>query len=167
MEEVFMPAYLIRSVRFEELDSCVDVIRRSFASVAHDFGLTVKNCPTNAAFIRLEHLISDWYKRNGQYVLVFQGQIIGFIGIERKKPNIYELKKLAVLPQHRHLGYGTHLIDYARQAVSGTNGNKITIGIIEENIVLKNWYLKQGFIHTETKEFPHLPFLVGIMEMTV
>ena len=47
------------------------------------------------------------------------------------------------------------------------NGSIITIGIVEEKPVLKEWYAANGFIHTGTKEFAHLPFTVGLMEWNV
>ena len=31
--------------------------------------------------------------------------------------------------------------------------------------MLKAWYQSQGFIHTGTKTFDHLPFTVGFMEL--
>jgi hypothetical protein len=33
--------------------------------------------------------------------------------------------------------------------------------------VLKQWYQRQGFIVTEIKRFPHLPFTVCLMEKTL
>ena len=40
----------------------------------------------------------------------------------------------------------------------------IKIGIIEESTVLKNWYISNGFVHTGTKKFDHLPFTSGYLE---
>jgi hypothetical protein len=37
-------------------------------------------------------------------------------------------------------------------------------GIVEDDTVLKNWYTANGFTHTGTKRFGHLPFTVGFME---
>jgi len=48
--------------------------------------------------------------------------------------------------------------------VKSYGGNKISIGIIEENTKLKDWYLKLGFTHISTRKFKHLPFTVGFME---
>ncbi len=39
--------------------------------------------------------------------------------------------------------------------------------IIEENTVLKNWYIANGFVHTGTKKFDHLPFTTGYLEWKV
>ncbi|MPN36714.1 hypothetical protein SDC9_184224 [bioreactor metagenome] len=56
------------------------------------------------------------------------------------------------------------LIDYAKEKVRAFGGQKITIGIIEENTRLMNWYTANGFVHTGTRKFNHLPFTVGFME---
>ena len=76
-------------------------------------------------------------------------------------------EKLAVLPQYRHNGYGKKLIAFAKEKAKEMGAAKITIGIIEENARLKNWYASNGFIHTGTREFSHLPFIVGFMEYPI
>ena len=43
----------------------------------------------------------------------------------------------------------------------------MTIGIIEENNRLRDWYIRQGFSHIGTKVLPHLPFTVGLMVLSV
>jgi hypothetical protein len=47
------------------------------------------------------------------------------------------------------------------------DGNKIALGIVEENTVVKNWYTANGFTHTGTQVFPQLPFVVGFIEWRV
>ena len=75
---------------------------------------------------------------------------------------------LAVLPEYRHLGIGKELVDYAITYSKNILGaNKIKIGIVEENTILKEWYEKIGFVHTGTKKFEHLPFTVGFMEIEI
>jgi len=44
---------------------------------------------------------------------------------------------------------------------------QIKIDIIEENKILKNWYLENGFVQTNKKKIEPLPFTVGFMEMRV
>ncbi|MFT8351261.1 hypothetical protein [Clostridium saccharoperbutylacetonicum] len=39
-----------------EIIKCQQIIRNSFITVADDFGLTIKNAPTNPAFITYENL---------------------------------------------------------------------------------------------------------------
>ena len=58
------------------------------------------------------------------------------------------------------------MIEFAKEyAQKELRANKITIGIIEENTVLKKWYEESGFVSTGTKASPHLPFTVGFMEV--
>ena len=71
---------------------------------------------------------------------------------------------LAVLPEYRHNGFGKLLLDHAKDVVKASGGNVIKIGIIEESTVLKNWYIANGFVHTGTKKFDHLPFTSGYLE---
>lgn len=157
----------IREVRFDELDAFAEIIRQSFATVAADFGFTEHNCPTNGAFIRTERLVSDWSRGDLMAGLFADGEPAGFVQLAQQNDSVFELGKLAVLPQQRHAGYGHSLLDWAQNAVRDRGGRKITIGIIEENTVLKNWYQAYGFVHTGTQVFPHLPFTVGFMELLI
>lgn len=160
-----MTEYYIRKIRLEEIDSCAKVIRQSFLTVAEEFGLTIENCPTNGAFIKKERLLSDFNAGINMYGLYLDEDLIGFMELWQKEEGAFELGKLSVLPRHRHKGGGAMLIDFAQKEVSETGGNKIKVGIIENNLRLKKWYLKNGFIHTGTFKFPHLPFTSGFMEL--
>ena len=42
--------------------------------------------------------------------------------------------------------------------------DKINIGIVEENKVLRKWYESFGFVYTGTKKFDFFPFTCGYME---
>lgn len=141
-----------------------DVIRRSFATVANDFQLTIKNCPTHTSFItdsRLKEQFKDGYYPYGYFA---DGKLVGFVSLTNIGNGEYELKNLAVLPEFRRLGYGKALLDYCKMKLKELGGTKIIIGIIEEHTVLKEWYTANGLIHTGTKKFDHLPFTAGYME---
>jgi hypothetical protein len=51
--------------------------------------------------------------------------------------------------------------------VKQANGVKVSIGIINENTILKKWYADYGFIETAIKEYSHLPFNVCLMEKSI
>lgn len=158
---------VIRRIRYEELDSCAGLIRESFAAVAEQFHLTRHNCLTNGAFIERSWLETEWRKGILMYGLYRDGIMAGFIQLEKKSPDIYELKKLAVKPEYRHLGFGATLLSFARKTAIELKAKKITIGIIEENQILKDWYRFHRFVHTGTKKFDRLPFTVGFMEQSL
>lgn len=148
-----------------QLKICLDIIHRSFITVADEFNLTRDNCPSHTAFISLEKLQSQYAEGRAMFLYEKGGEKVGYFSIKKSK-NTAELDNLAVLPSYRHFGIGREMIGYAKKyANEHLQANKLTIGIIEENAVLKKWYESLGFIHTGTKVFPHLPFTVGFMEI--
>ena len=157
----------IRPLTADILPQYADVIRRSFATVAKDFGWTQENCPGHTSFITDERLgskIKDGYHSFGYFV---GDTIFGFASLTDTGNGVYEMNDVSILPEWRHYGYGKRLLDFCKEKVKELGGNKITIGIVEENTVLKDWYAANGFIHTGTKQFEHLPFTVGYMEWSV
>jgi len=141
-----------------------DVIRQSFATVAKDFGLTRENCPGHTSFItneRLESKIKEGYYPYGYFT---DGKLVGFASLTDIGDGAYEMNDVSILPEYRHLGYGKELLDSCKEKGKQFDGTKISIGIVEENAALKSWYATNGFIHTWTKKFDHLPFMVGFME---
>ena len=65
--------------------------------------------------------------------------------------------------RHKHIG--ERLLNHAVQIAKELNCKKINIGIVEENVVLKNWYEKYGFVHIGAEKFDFFPFTCGYMEM--
>ena len=154
----------ITKVATDELPECLEVIHRSFATVADDFSLTEENCPRHTSFIPLSHLETQMKWGWLMFGLFFDKRIIGYMSLSEENDKAYELHNLAILPEFRHLGFGKQMLDYAKITVKALCGSKITIGIIEESTVLKSWYITNGFEHIGTKKFDHLPFTSGYLE---
>ena len=158
---------MIRNVQAADLPACLEVIRKSFATVAEEFGLTPENCPTHTSFVPLSRLEGEFRRGDEMYAL-FQGEVmVGFAQLASQGDGAFELKKLAVLPEYRHLGYGRQLLDHVWRRALALGGRRLTVGIIEESAVLKEWYQRNGFRPTGTRRFDHLPFLVGYLERTL
>ena len=161
MEKIVNGIYPVRAYG---LPVCLEVIHQSFATVAEEFGLTRENCPKHTSFIPIEYLQTQmqWgWHMSGLYANALQ---VGYYSLSDEGNGVFELHNLAVLPECRHNGYGRMLLDHAKEKVRSLGGHKITMGIIEENTLLKEWYLANGFVHAGTKKFDHLPFTVGFME---
>ena len=151
----------------EQLIICLDIIHKSFQTVADEMNLTKDNCPSYTAFIPIEKLISQFEKNTPMFLYQYNGCFVGYFSLSINDDGV-ELNNLAVLPVYRHLGIGKELVDYAITYSKNILGaNKIKIGIVEENTILKEWYEKIGFVLTGTKKFEHLPFNVGFMEIEV
>ncbi len=151
----------------KQLNICLEIIRSSFITVAEEFGLTENNCHSHTAFLTIDKLQKQF--DNGRLMFLFyQGDIpVGYFSLVKCSNEEWELNNLAVLLEYRHLGIGKAMVDYAVKMVKSYGGNKISIGIIEENTKLKDWYLKLGFAHISTRKFEHLPFTVGLMEINI
>ena len=147
-----------------EMEKCAAVIRDAFKTVAEDLKITKESAPTNPAFLEKDSLIR--MKEKGIVMFgVFENSVqIGFVAIEKADTDVYYMEKLAVLPEFRHKGCGRRIMDFVFDYVSGNNGKKVSIALINENSVLINWYIDYGFTVTGTKRFNHLPFEVCFME---
>ncbi len=154
----------ISKVTKENLPECLDVIHKSFATVAEEFGLTKESCPKHTSFIPLVYLQTQMKWGWLMYGLFVGEKIIGYMSLSKGTDDIYELHNLAILPKHRHNGFGKQMLDYAKETVKSLGGAKIKIGIIEESTILKNWYITNGFEHIGTKKYDHLPFTSGYLE---
>ncbi len=155
---------MIRQLLYKDLTLAAEVIRLSFGTVAKEFGITEQNCPNHTSFTTTEKLQIHFDKNWLMYGLFDDKHLVGYVSLSKESDNFFELHNLAVLPEYRHNGYGKKLLDLCKEKVKEIKGNKITLSIIEENTVLKNWYIKNGFVHTGTKNFDHLPFTCGYME---
>ena len=151
----------------EQLNICLNIIHKSFQTVADEMNLTNDNCSSYTAFMPIEKLISQFDNDAPMFLYQYNGNFVGYFSLSINDDSV-ELNNLAVLPEYRHLGIGKELVDYAiTYSKNILSANKIKIGIVEENTILKEWYEKIGFVHTGTKKFEHLPFTVGFMETEV
>ena len=158
---------MIRQLDGRDISRAAKVIRKSFSPVAAQFGLTKRNCPTHTSFITVKilwnHLEQGWLI----FGLYEAGELVGAVSLRKEDEDVYELKHLAVLPEFQCKGYGGQLLNFAKEKAAEMGAQKITLSIIEEHTTLKRWYEQQGFVHTGTKRFDHLPFTAGYMEWEV
>jgi ribosomal protein S18 acetylase RimI-like enzyme len=154
---------MINEIRDENnIKQCTQVIRKAFKTVADEFGLTEHNAPTNPAFITYDRLGQSLMRGTKLFVMKKAQKIIGCVAVEQspKDDNVFFIERLAVLPAERHRGYGTALMDFACAYIRRMSGKIVSIGIIDENHVLKNWYCAYGFKETAKKKLDHLPFTI-------
>ncbi len=158
--------YDIRPIGVVNVPEYADVIRRSFATVAHDFGWTRENAPGHVSFLTDEQL-QQQMNNHETFGFCVDGKIVGFVALKDLGDGVFELRKISILPECRHYGYGKKLLDFCKTIVKEHGGRKVILDIIEENTILKEWYTANGFVHIGTKKFEHLPFTTGYMEYIV
>lgn len=155
--------FRIREI-IDEYEDCANVIREAFSTVAKEFGITRQIAPTNPAFIEADALVKMKEKGARMYGAYTDDKLVGFVALERASEELFYLEKLCVLPMHRHHGYGEKLISHIFDTAENLGGKRVSIGIINDNTILKNWYIKNGFVETGRRVFEHLPFEVCFME---
>lgn len=157
---------MIKKVEQSDIVECVNVIRESFLTVANEFGFTLENAPRFTAFATTEkrlhwHLVGE---NRPMYAFWDNGNIVGYYSLLIQDNNQCELNNLCVVPTHRHKGIGNELLKHAFKIAKELNCNKINIGIVEENKVLRKWYESFDFVHIGTQKFDFFPFTCGYME---
>jgi GNAT superfamily N-acetyltransferase len=163
-----MSGLSIREITSEsELRNSARVVRNAFRTVALDLNLTRENSPNHPSFITTRRLRADRNRGVKFFGLFLEGRQIGCVAVEKADAALYYVERLAVLPASRHRGYGKRLMELAFEYIRTNGGTKISIGIINEQTILKNWYEGLGFKEISTREFAHLPFTVCFMEREI
>ncbi len=128
------------------------IVSEANKDIAQQFNINIKNAPKHPSFCTKSWIQSE-FERGGTSFLYRDGNSrVGY------------LNRLSVLPEFRHKGIGAalvrHVLDYARIK----NVKILSIGIIAHHKLLRNWYLKLGFIEANRQKFDHLPFDVRYMK---
>ncbi|HET6451636.1 MAG TPA: GNAT family N-acetyltransferase [Spirochaetia bacterium] len=156
----------IRELRSEqELTECVALLRAAFATVAMEFGLTEKSAPSNAAFTTLDNLRAHLQHGMLMYGMSDGASMVGCVAIKQSKSDqlVFYIERLAVLPEHRHQGTGGQLLTFAMDTIRQCGGRTASIGVMDTNERLKEWYRSKGFAQHDCRRIPHLPFKVCFM----
>lgn len=157
---------MIRAIHEKDIPECVGVIRESFLTVADEMGFTADNAPRFTAFATTEDRLLYQFKNEHRpmYAYYDNDRIIGYYSLALQDNGECELNNLCVLPQYRHKHIGAMLLENAYVKAKESGCSKMSIGIVEENRVLRKWYEDHGFTHVGTKKFDFFPFTCGYMK---
>lgn len=159
---------MIRQMKTEEIDTCVQVIRDSFMTVADAFGFTQENAPRFTAFATTAERLA-WQRQEGRPMYVWEedGQIVGYYSLHLQGEGKCELNNLCVLPAYRHRQIGERLLEHAFLQAREQGCGQIFIGIVEENAQLRQWYEAHGAVHVGTEKYDFFPFTCGYLEKSL
>ena len=158
---------MIKEISKNEFAECVNVIKKSFQTVADEFGFTIENAPRFTAFATTEERLFYQLEYEHRLMMAYfsaEGKILGYYSLMFLENSECELSNLCVLPEFRHKKIGEALLEDAIARAKRNNCRKLKIGIVEENEVLRRWYEAHGFIHTHTEKYDFFPFTCGYME---
>ncbi len=157
---------MIEKIRRDHIETCVEVIRSSFLTVANELGFTRENAPRFTAFaVTPARLYTQFDEGRPMYAYFDKNQIIGYYSLLLQDKNECELNNLCVLPEHRRKGIGEQLLKHAADTARQRRCRVMNIAIVEENALLRKWYEAHGAKHMETKKFDFFPFTCGYMKL--
>ncbi len=156
----------IRPCTRQDIDVLVGTIRGAFRDVAERFGLTKENCPKHPSNCTADWIEKDMDRGVTYFTLESDGRVAGCVALERVRPGLCNLERLAVLPDQRKRGFGKALVSHVLSEAVKHGCHEVRIGVIADQVELKDWYRRIGFVETESREFAHLPFLVSFMLYT-
>ena len=106
---------MIKEVTRDDIPVCVDIIRKSFKTVADEFGFTIDNAPRFTAFATTEERLYWQMDNEPRQMFVYEknGVICGYYSLLMQDNNECELNNLAALPEYRHCGIGKTLLEHA------------------------------------------------------
>jgi N-acetylglutamate synthase-like GNAT family acetyltransferase len=157
----------IRICTKEDTQVLAETIRRSFKDVAESFGLTEENAPRHPSNCTVDWIRKDMERGVTYFAIENKNHVVGCVALERANTEVCYLERLAVLPDQRRRGFGKALVKHVLSESKLLGVHRVSIGIIAKHIEVKDWYKGLGFVEGESKEFPHLPFLVTFMSYDV
>lgn len=157
---------MIQKISKNEMPNCVQVICKSFMTVADEFGFTIENAPRFTAFATTEERLL--YQLEKEKRLMFacyeNGKMVGYYSLLKQDEKECELNNLCVLEEYRHKQIGEQLLKHAISEAKKMGCLQMNIGIVEENVKLRKWYEKHGAEHMGTEKYDLFPFACGYMK---
>ncbi len=157
---------MIREINKNEIQNCVEVICKSFMTVADEFGFTIENAPRFTAFATTENRLVYQLEQEQRrmYAYYSDGRIVGYYSLLKQNEKECELNNLCVLEECRHKKIGKQLFEHAVAEAKKMGCSQINIGIVEENVKLRKWYETYGAEHIRTEKYDFFPFTCGYMK---
>lgn len=136
----------IRKVTEKNIPECVRVIRRSFQTVADEFGFTADKDPKFTSYATTEERLEYhmYVEKRPMYACFVDGKIAGYYSLHIADGEI-ELSNLCTDPEFRHRKIGEALMFHSFDRARVLGFTEITIGVVDANERVKRWYESFGF----------------------
>lgn len=157
---------MIRQITKSEIRNCVEVIRKSFMTVADELGFTAENAPRFTAFATTKERLTYHLQQEKRPMFAYyeNDRIVGYYSLLKQNKEECELNNLCVLEEYRHKKIGEQLWEHALGQAREMGCSRINIGIVEENVRLRKWYEAKGAEHVGTEKYDFFPFTCGYMK---
>ncbi len=137
----------IRKITEKDIPECVRVIKRSFLTVAEEFGLTAEKDTKFTAFATTEQRLEYhmFVEKRPMYACFVDGKIAGYYSLRIDGSEV-ELSNLCTLPEYRHNKIGESLLCHSFDKARELGFTEMVIGVVDANERVKRWYENYGFV---------------------
>lgn len=148
----------IRPMEEADLSECAGLIRRSFLTIAEEFGFTAEKDPKFTAFCVTEETLLHQLRNEHRPIFGCEadGVIAGYYSLKREDGEI-ELCNLCTAPEFRHRSIGSTLLEHSFDIARPLGFTELKICVVDANERVKKWYRSFGFESTG-KYDPYYPF---------
>ncbi|MDR1130600.1 MAG: GNAT family N-acetyltransferase [Prevotellaceae bacterium] len=140
------------------------ILNESFLTVANEFGYTMENAPRFGAFIKEDVIEKDFQYGTKIFGFQMDNITVACAGFSKNRNGIYEIKRLAVMPDYRHLGIGKKLLLHNENEIKTAGEKIVEVHIVDSNELLKEWYKNNGYKEIKVEEIKCMPFKSCIMQ---
>lgn len=129
----------------DDIDALTKLLQNAFLPVAQQYQLTEQKAPTNCAYMQPKD-IENLLKSGASIFKIEQNhQIIATLTIRKRVDGLYELCRLAVLPEYQRSGLGQRLIQFGEDILKAQKIDQVTLFSLKKNLFLQKWYQGMGF----------------------
>ena len=156
---------MIVPIKKEHLHKCLEIMKLGYEDIAVKFGMTEDNCPYRGRTRLPYHIIEDEYDSGCfMYGYVYGGELVGFLSILVKDHEMH-INDIVILPAYQNNGFGSALMQFAKEEAKLRNCDRIVLGMVHDNIPLRNWYEKIGFSTAKLQKYEEVSYTVATMEL--
>ena len=150
-------------IELNDSELITDILHKAFITVAEEFNFTKENAPRFPAFISSDYIDEQFRKGMKLFGYSLNGRIIGCAGYMFYRDRIYEIVRLAVLPEYRHAGIGKKLMGFVENKIIENGGSIAEIHAVDKNLLVRKWYKSLGYIEIRIDELKSVPFNSVVM----
>ena len=156
---------MIKPIKIEKLQECLNILKQGYEHTAVTFGMTEENCPYRGRTCLPYQVFEDEFK-NGylMYGYICNDEIVGFLSLLVEE-EVMNINDIVILPEYQNSGIGSQLMQFAIEKADDLKCSRITLGMVYDNLSLRNWYEKKGFQTIKVIKFQTVNYTVGTMEL--
>lgn len=158
---------MIEPVKWEQLPIYLNILRESYEETAVAFGMTEENCPYRGRTrLPLAVLEQEWEDGALMFGYLCEGKAVGFLSMQ-VRGDVLCIQDIAVLPGYQNRGSGGELFAFAVETAKNAGAGKISLGMVYDNLRLRQWYLGLGFTVRELLHFDKVNYVVAVLEREI